>query len=445
MQRLDDSMRSMTMREAWEKSYPKDELAPRSHSPFKAAISAWERFTDNPDVSLISNRTVEEFRNAARGGGLGAVTTNKYWGHLRSVLRRVGPPTDGNPWALDLFPGWRVPAMRPCKVEFKRPRRLGHDELNRAYLAARHMKHPVRDLSVPTFFWQALLVVAYNTGLRCRDLLAIRWSDINTDHQTLYVKTQKTGVEADLPLHAITMAHLSRLPRNHTHVFPLNRHYLYQLWNELCERANVNFGLHDIRRTACSDVDSVDRGLGKYLLLHASRDVTEKSYLNSIDDLRPAIEKMEWPTAFKHGTAMAIRAVKQAHKRMTLRPDDFSFPVHPPMGAFKFTNGGFVFMGRTFRMNGNALGILKTLMSNSGRATQVQLWEATDHRPFPSDSDGRKRLYVRLVEARKALKELLSLPTGFNPIVATSKFRSAEMCHYELFLPPALWQSKEAS
>ncbi|WP_437187609.1 tyrosine-type recombinase/integrase [Planctomicrobium sp. SH668] len=328
--------------------------------------------------------------------------------------------------------------MRPCKVPFKRPRRLTMDELNRLYLAARHMKKPIRDVSVSAFWWQALLVVAYNTGLRAGDLLDIRWENLNTYEQTLYVKVQKTGVDADLPLHSLTMAHLSRIPQSSVFIFDINRRYLYELWGLLRKQAGVRCGLHDIRRTACSEIDRVDRGLGKTLLLHAPGNVTEKSYLNSVQDLRPAIEKMEWPLAFKHGVKMAVRSLKKAQQAM-LSVDDFAMPVHPPKDAFRFPPGGFQFMGKFYPVHGNCLALIKTLAEKGGKASQPELWAASDHRPFPETALGRKRLYIRLLQARRALRKHLQLPEEFNPIVPTSKFKSAELRDYELFLPPAIW------
>src|SRR5690606_38886142 len=103
----------ITIRKAFDLHYHKDELGPRSHYPFLAAFKAWEKFTDNPSIPDITNATVEAFRNAAIETGLAPYTINNYWGHLRSVFRRVGPPMERSPWALDLFPGWRIPAMRP--------------------------------------------------------------------------------------------------------------------------------------------------------------------------------------------------------------------------------------------------------------------------------------------------------------------------------------------
>ncbi|WP_437188284.1 tyrosine-type recombinase/integrase [Planctomicrobium sp. SH668] len=245
------TLASLTVRKAFEEYYFKDELGERSHYPFMAAFLAWEKLTNNPSITNISNAMLESFRNDALQLGLSPRTVNGYWGHIRSVLRRCGPVTDQNPWALELIP--RVPAMRPCKVPFKRPRRLTMDELNRLYLAARHMRKPIRDVSVSAFWWQALLVLAYNTGLRAGDLLNARWENLDTQEQTIYVKSQKTGVDADLPLHALTLAHLSRVPRSSEFLFDIDRRYLYELWGLLKKQAGVRCGLHDIRRTACSE------------------------------------------------------------------------------------------------------------------------------------------------------------------------------------------------
>src|SRR5690606_20404354 len=86
-------------------------------------------------------------------------------------------------------------------------------------------------------------------------------------------------------------------------------------------------------------------GMGKVLLLHAPNNVTERSYLNALPDLREAIEKMNSPIAFRHGIKMTERAVRETREQM-LKADQFAVPVHPPVGCFEFFAGAATFRGQ---------------------------------------------------------------------------------------------------
>ena len=72
------------------------------------------------------------------------------------------------------------------------------------------------------------------------------------------------------------------------------------------EHAKVKFTLHDIRRTAASEVDRIDRGIGPVFLQHKQFDVSSVYYLNADEELREAMFKMRVPIAFKHGHIQAV-------------------------------------------------------------------------------------------------------------------------------------------
>ncbi|HWL07137.1 MAG TPA: site-specific integrase [Planctomicrobium sp.] len=437
----------LTVRRALEKHYLSDEQGKGTKSLMRTAAKNWEKFTGNPPIQEVTNSTVAEFRQAMIDSGKSPSYINTTWRQIRSVLRRVGPVTDGNPWALDLFPSWRVPAMRPVQEPFKRPLRLAMENIDRLYLASRHMKRPVRNVPNSAFWWQALIVTAYFTGLRVSDLLKIKWSDINEQEETLFVKTQKTGMEADLPLHPSVIGHLSRLERRTKRVFHCDKRLFYRFMKELKTYAELDGfdGFHDIRRTAASEAERVRSGMGKALLLHAPSGVTEQYYLNLLPDLRDVVAKMREPDSFRHGPKMTQRALKEATKVVTLRPNDFTVPVHPPIELFGFTKSGFTFGGHFIPATMNRLKILKTLVMNGGVCTQRELWRVVMNTPFPKGGghQGRLKLWRQVSYCRDFLRRNLKLPEGYNPICATCLDHPYEGCNYELFLPPALWVNPE--
>lgn len=433
----------LTLSMAFERHYQSDELRRSTVVWFQSALKLWERLTESPDVREIDNVMVDRFRTEAMKE-FAPYTVNRYWGACRSILRRIGPQETRNPWGIGIIP--RIPAMRPCKVEFHRPRRLSMEELDRIYLAARRMKVPCRHVPHPGFWWQAFVVLAYCTGLRLGDLLKAKWSDLNEEEATLFVRTGKTGIEADLPLTDIVMGHLVRLERQKDRIFHIEQRRFTKYQSIIREYSQVEWTTHDIRRTACSEADRVKPGMGKVLTLHAPCNVTERSYLNAIPELREVVEKMEFPTAFRHGPKMTLRAMREAKKVVTLRPGDFTVPVHPPMEAFEFFDHGLSFCGRYIQVRRRAcLRVLAALVEKGGTCTQPQLWAATEEKAFPTNCGhlARKGLSRNISRCRQFLCEIFALPKGFNPIVPTVLDRPWEGCSYELFLPPALWQEHQ--
>ncbi len=437
------------LRRAFEEFYHWKELGKRTQDTMRLAIGAWERFTEDPDIRQISNLTLEQFRTAALAGGLAPRTVNGYWTTLRSILRKMGPQEYGNPWGLGIIP--RVPAMRLCQVPFKRPRRLSMEELDKIYIACRHMQLPARRIVDPAGWWQCLLVFTYFTALRSADIFKAKWSDLDLKNQTLFVKLNKTGVEADLPLHPVLVNHLERLRKTSDSelIFSLARYWIYEkLLQQLREHAGVQFGLHDLRRTACSEIDAVAPGMGKVMLLHAPTNVTERSYLNALPELRPAIEKMASPLTFRHGIKQASRMLQEVRKQI-LVPTDFVVPVNPPREAFQFAPHGVVIAERMVALQPGALKVVRALVENDCVASVEMLLDVLGKSQHHTPEQQKWSIKTHVRTARKNLRNQLHLPKGFNPIAA--RFFPHKRCNpgstiiekYELILPPELWRKLE--
>lgn len=430
----------LTLRKAYERFYHVQDLGRQTRCQMRSAIRAWERLTGNPPLSKVDNATAETFRAGAIEEGLAPETVKYYWKSIRSILRRVGPVTDGNPWALEIIP--RVPAMRPVVIPFKRPPRLTMEELSRIYLAARHMDKPTRHVPNPGFWWQALIVLAYFTGLRLADLLKATWGHLDESAGTLFVRTNKTHIEADLPLTGIVLGHLARLERGSDRIFEISQRRFHRITRELREQSGVKFTFRDFRKTSESELEAVAPGMARVLHLRAPRDVQEKYYLNRLPDLRDAIERMAVPIAFKHGPKMAIRALKESRRQFELRAVDFAMPEHPPAGLFQFNEAGFSFSGRFYSATGPKHDVLRVLVESGGACSQRTLWTALYGSPFPGKPEDRRPLHRHVSDARKLLRRVAALPEGFNPIVPL-EFDRDHCCRYGLFLPSALWTEQK--
>ena len=269
---------------------------------------------------------MEAFRASAIKAGGSPSTINICRSVLRAILRRVGPRETRNPAAKGFLA--EVPYMKPCLVMRSIPRRLALDnEISRFYIACQTMESPRLGFP-PAWWWQGLLTWYYCTGMRIRDALRIRFADLDWERWTVRFTASKTRKPAELPLHSVLLGHINRIKTDREFIFQSKKLYLsgdfHQSWRRICQRENLErpFTRQDLRRTAASEIDraAASKGLppmAGVLLQHSSRSVTDRHYLNQMDELREAMEALRLPLAFKHGPK---EAEHQLIGRDTKRP-----------------------------------------------------------------------------------------------------------------------------
>ena len=405
-----ESAESLTLREAFEAHYDKSELAPRTVTKYRHVLSAWERHTDDPPVSLIDDDVVAGFRESCLAAELSPATINGLWGDIRAILNRLAQKTKGNPRGLGIIT--EVAWMRPVKQRRKRPRRIPLDDLTKVYVACKHAKYPTQTGLPPADWWRLLIVMAYATGLRRGDLLSIRWDDIDWKTKSLAIDPGKTGKADWFPLTDWAIAHLERTRRPTETVFESSAYKqggrFSANWKVLIEHAGVpHFTVHDIRRTAASEVDRVERGLGKVFLQHQARDVSEQFYLCADDELREAVDKMRVPVGFKAAPRMADRAAQakaDEAEKIHLQPSDFDTPLGTDPKLWRFLDVGFEYRGKCYRMVGLKLQLLRQFVQSNGPVKNSQLrsiiakrgWGDPDHQTAVEVSRLRNRLRALL-------------------------------------------------
>jgi integrase len=413
---------SITLREAFDAHYDKSELRQRTVQKYGHGLNAWERHTPNPPVDVINDEAAEAFRSACLEIDHSPATINSRWGDIRAMLNRLGPRVHGNPRGLGLIE--QVAYMRPVKAKWKRPTRVKLNDLTAIYIAAKTMKIPFRLSGInPPDWWRTLIVLGYATGLRRGDLFAIEWSHINWDDRSLAVDPGKTGKADWLPLSEYAISHLERVKRPTPFVFEGGMGFqrstkrFSDLWKGLLKAGGVDshFTLQDIRRTAASEAERVERGAGAILLQHRGRSVTQRFYLSSVEELRDVVDKMRVPIGFKAGPGMSQRADKKvsddAHK-MHLKPHDFETELGTDPGLWRFTEIGFVYRGRAYRLRGVALRLLRRLV----RAGRTPLTNSTIRRSFgQSWSDPMHQAAVEVARLGGRLRTLLGLG-NFDPL-----------------------------
>lgn len=405
----------MTIRQAFEKYYDTADLRRSSYRKMLFEIGRWEQLTDDPDISEITNVTLAEFREAAIKAGYSPRTINGGWGTIRSILRRLGPQTDGNPWALGIID--RIPAMKPVKVTHRRPYRVPLDDLTKVYVACRHAEHPRAGVP-PADWWRTLLVVAYTTGLRKADLLGLQWEQLDLEALTIDFTARKTGKSDLFPLHQAAVDHLARWRRKWGPVFRGSRASSGTFdfrFRKLQQAAGIErrFTLHDIRRTAASEMERSRAGLGVEFLQHAPRSVSDISYINRFDELREGLEAMRMPTGFRSGPQMATRAMQKIkQERLLLCADDFTPRQHDPED-WKFYPGGFRYRGCPYLMEQSMRWRLLKLLATSD--VPVTCDQIQHHCKY------RGRVTGAICQLRARLRELFGLPVEIDPLPCVSR------------------------
>jgi integrase len=155
-------------------------------------------------------------------------------------------------------------------------------------------------------WWRALLVTAYNTGIRRGALFKLRMTDIQWDDCALVVRaaTAKTGIGQRIPLNKTVLGHLSAIRTNRELVFPLSfgsRHF-DTVFHRLQKAAGIprdeHFGLHDLRRTAATLMWEESPAAAQLMLGHTTSRTTRQFYVNNRSILARAVARIPQPAAF---------------------------------------------------------------------------------------------------------------------------------------------------
>jgi integrase len=148
------------------------------------------------------------------------------------------------------------------------------------------------------------------TGCRLREILDLRWQDVDLDRGFLWLPDSKTGKRAVL-LSAAATEVLTTIPRLGTYVVPgaspeMPRHDLKKPWSHIRRLANLDdVRLHDLRHTHASIGAGAGLGLPIVggLLGHKSTQTTQRYAHLADDPLRRAAERIgeELNRALSHG------------------------------------------------------------------------------------------------------------------------------------------------
>ncbi len=128
-------------------------------------------------------------------------------------------------------------------------------------------------------WWQALLAVMWDSGLRIGALMKAEWGDVDGEFILIRAETQKDKEEQRFKLHRDTLKALGRLGKRAGRIFkwPYCWTTLWKRYDKLLEKAGLPHGrrdkFHRVRRSVASWFEACG-GNATDLLGHSDRRVT---------------------------------------------------------------------------------------------------------------------------------------------------------------------------
>ncbi|NQT13717.1 MAG: tyrosine-type recombinase/integrase [Planctomycetes bacterium] len=276
-----------------------------------AYLLKWRIFTGDPPLADITNGLLARHRDALaklRGEKPGTRTTARtVSNHLRFIQRlldKAGPPGPRNRDAADILT--RVPYARPPKVPSKAPKIVAPDVVSLVYTTAGRMDTPKIPGIKPADWWQSLIAVAWNTGLRRGTLFKLRMADIKWEDRCLRIPPErlKANRAEVFHLNPTALAHLERIRGDRLLVWPwpYNPRTFDQRLHYIGDLAGIprkdQFGLHTLRRSLGTALYRASPAAAQLALGHAAMAVTERHYVQAEGIVADGLDKLEQPAAF---------------------------------------------------------------------------------------------------------------------------------------------------
>ena len=222
----------------------------------------------------LSDEMIARFRVAELERGIARDTAQSYASYLIAMANIA--------WRMGLIP--RGPILRPLRAKHREAVILTPVQTAALFRAASELSGEVGG-ALACVWWTALLAMAYDTGMRRGDLLALMWPNIEMPERMVDWVAAKTGKRAVRVFSERTAAAIERLPQDRPTVFwhPFSEARLFQLQRQLfCYAglpANRSYGLHSLRRKH-GDLVREASGLAaaSEALQHSSQAVTEGFY-----------------------------------------------------------------------------------------------------------------------------------------------------------------------
>ena len=294
------------------------DASPRGVADYRSTLRYWTLLVGDPPLKQITMQLLMRFRDCLREtggrGGRGSSSNNTIRKHMNNVqvlLDKCGPRNSGNRDGAGLLesPPW----VKPPRKEYPAVRTVTMEQIGRVYLAADAMHLPEIDGVSPAAWWRALLVLAWNSGLRKRNLLDMRFDSIDWAQHRVEIPParHKTGRGQSLHLNPPAMEHLRRICTDRELVFPWtgNRQlgpgddsFFHRNFRRLQLAAGLEgkelFGLQRLRQTISTKLWEHSPQAASLQLGHTNLTTTRLHYVQADHILTRAMDQLPQPKAF---------------------------------------------------------------------------------------------------------------------------------------------------
>jgi integrase len=292
----------------------------RTREEIKAALKHFKRLVKPVRVSAIKTSTIDEFtakrrkeRGKYQGDTISPFTVNKDLRHLRAALKKAHR--------------WGYLAAAPDFDMEKEPQKLPTYITPEAFAAiynacAKTAKLPDDQPYPAADWWRALLVMAYMTGWRISELLALRRKDLDLDAGSAVTRWEDNKGKRDekTKLHAVVVEHLKKVAGFDRAVFPWNKDKtaLYDEFAAIQTAAKIKlhcpkshkhtdachvYGFHDLRRAfATMNADKLTPDALQALMRHRSYSTTQR-YIAIARQMDQAVAGLHVPDVLKETKA----------------------------------------------------------------------------------------------------------------------------------------------
>ncbi|MEX2138586.1 MAG: site-specific integrase [Pirellulales bacterium] len=284
----------------------------------ESVLRRWAILTGDPPLEQIATETLCRFRDALlKLRGMSAVkrmspnTVRTVLNRIQTFLDKAGPAGWRNRDAVGLID--KVPWVKlPPKVR-RTPKTVSDETLNEFYLGCVAAEWPRSDYFKPPAWWRALIVTAYNTGMRRNTLFSLRMKWIDWQARCIVVPAEvtKTQTEQVIPLNQAAVDHLRAIRTDREFVFeyPTKTRrdrrdvrgfhvYFHRLQDACAIPAEQHFTLHQLRKTCATNLWEYNPQAAQYAMGHTSLGTTAAHYVRGHGMLARAVEQMPQPSAF---------------------------------------------------------------------------------------------------------------------------------------------------
>lgn len=291
----------------------------RTRPEIRTALDHFERIVCPARMIGITTKVIDDFvakrrqeRGKHQGDVISPATVNKDLRHIKCALRRA--QRWGYLAALPEFDFEREPGKLPTFVS--------PEHFAAIYGACDNATMPGTATYSAGDWWRALIVMAYMTGWRVSELLALRRTDLDMDAGTAITRAADNKGKRDdrANLHPVVIEHLRRLMGFGVFVFawPHDRRTLQTEFARIQEAAGIKlacdaahkhtrfchvYGFHDLRRAfATLNADRLTADALQQLMRHRSYQTT-KVYINLARQMDTAVAALHVPEVLQPKTA----------------------------------------------------------------------------------------------------------------------------------------------